>query len=82
MDLGGRIPHVWVRNDTGRVSTLDLLGRGLTLFTGPDVVRGDGRPASGPPIAVRRLDAVSARSIGIRADGALLVRPDGTPASP
>jgi hypothetical protein len=28
---------------------------------------------------VRRLDAVSARAIGIRGDGAVLVRPDGTP---
>ena len=36
VDLGGRIAHVWVRADGGRVSTLDLLGRGLTLFTGPD----------------------------------------------
>ena len=36
VDLGGRIPHVWVRSDAGRVSTLDLLGPGLTLFTGPE----------------------------------------------
>ena len=36
-DLGGRIPHVWLpARDGGRVSTLDLLGPGLTLFTGPD----------------------------------------------
>ena len=35
-DLGGRIPHVWLPDgDGGRVSTLDLLGPGLTLFTGP-----------------------------------------------
>ena len=38
------------------------------------------RPAGGPPVTVRRLDAVSARSIGIRGRGGLLVRPDGTPA--
>ena len=36
VDLGGRIAHVWVRSEAGRVSTLDLLGPGLTLFTGPD----------------------------------------------
>jgi hypothetical protein len=29
---------------------------------------------------VQRLDAISARAIGIRDRGALLVRPDGTPA--
>jgi hypothetical protein len=81
VDLGGRIPHVWVRTGNGRVSTLDLLSRGLTLFTGPDHAdREAARPAAGPPVAVRRLDAISARSIGIRARGALLVRPDGTPA--
>jgi putative polyketide hydroxylase len=80
VDLGGRIAHVWVPTDEGRVSTLDLVDRGLTLFTGPDGARGGARPASGPPITVRRLDVVSARSLGLRADGALLVRPDGTPA--
>ncbi len=81
VDLGGRIAHVWVRTDAGRVSTLDLLDRGLTLFTGPDHAECEAaRPAGGPPVTVRRLDAVSARSIGIRGRGGLLVRPDGTPA--
>ena len=81
VDLGGRIPHVWVNSDEGRVSTLDLLGPGLTLFTGPDRAEPEAaRPAGGPPVTVRRLDAVSARSIGIRGHDALLVRPDGTPA--
>ena len=62
VDLGGRIPHVWVRIGDGRVSTLDLLSRGLTLFTGPDHrERGTARPTGGPPVTVRRLDAVSAR---------------------
>ena len=32
VDLGGRIQHVWVGRDD--VSTLDLVGPGLTLFTG------------------------------------------------
>ena len=36
IDLGGRIAHLWVEADAGRVSTLDLVGDGLTLFTGPD----------------------------------------------
>ena len=81
VDLGGRIPHVWVRAGNGRVSTLDLLGPGLTLFTGPDRAERDAaRAAGGPPVTVRRLDAVSARAIGIRGRGALLVRPDGAPA--
>jgi 2-polyprenyl-6-methoxyphenol hydroxylase-like FAD-dependent oxidoreductase len=80
VDLGGRIPHAWVGTGAGRVSTLDLLGRGLTLFTGPDHAEPDSAgAAAGPPVTVRRLDAVAARSLGIRAHGALLVRPDGTP---
>jgi putative polyketide hydroxylase len=80
VDLGGRIPHVWVRTGDGRASTLDLLGPGLTLFTGPDSAPWDARPAGGPPVTVRALDAVSARAIGIRGGAALLVRPDATPA--
>jgi 2-polyprenyl-6-methoxyphenol hydroxylase-like FAD-dependent oxidoreductase len=80
VDLGGRIPHVWVRSDGGRASTLDLLSTGLTLFTGPDSPCKTARPAGGPPVTVRRLDAISARAIGIRGPGGLMVRPDGTPA--
>ena len=80
VDLGGRIPHVWVRSAAGRVSTLDLLTPGLTLFTGPDSAPWETHPSGGPPLTVRRLDAISARSIGIRGRDALLVRPDATPA--
>jgi putative polyketide hydroxylase len=80
VDLGGRIPHVWVHTDEGRASTLDLLGPGLTLFTGPGSAAGEARAPGGPPVTVRRLDVVGARAIGIRGGGALLVRPDGTPA--
>jgi 2-polyprenyl-6-methoxyphenol hydroxylase-like FAD-dependent oxidoreductase len=79
VDLGGRIPHVWVRDGNRRVSTLDLLGPGLTLFTGPHSA-GWQRPAGGPPVTVRALDEPSARAIGIRGRGVLLVRPDATPA--
>ena len=80
VDLGGRIPHVWVSSDEGRVSTLDLLTPGLALFSGPDSAPWETHAAGGPPITVRRLDAISARAIGIRGPNALLVRPDGTPA--
>ena len=79
-DIGGRIAHVWVPRDGGLVSTLDLLGDGLTLFVGPDW---DGAVPGGesgaPPITVERLDAIAARGLGLTTAGSLLARPDGYP---
>jgi len=80
VDLGGRIPHTWLPGESGRVSTLDLLGDGLTLFTGPG--EGDARRtrSGAPPVTIRRLDAITARALGILGGASLLVRPDGMPA--
>jgi putative polyketide hydroxylase len=84
-DLGGRIPHLRVHGPDGPVSTLDLLGPGLTVFTGPD----GGRwwlpkdvATDRVPVATRRLDGIAARALGIPVGGALVVRPDGAPAEP
>jgi 2-polyprenyl-6-methoxyphenol hydroxylase-like FAD-dependent oxidoreductase len=79
-DLGPRIAHVWVPVPEGRVSTVDLVGPGLTLFTGPrgDVWRRAADAVTGlVPFALRSLDAIAARALGVRDGGALLVRPDG-----
>jgi 2-polyprenyl-6-methoxyphenol hydroxylase-like FAD-dependent oxidoreductase len=81
-DLGGRIAHVWLPGTGAAVSTLDLVGQGLTLFTGPrdTAWRSAAARVTGPPVTVRTLDAVTARALGLRPGGALLARPDAVPA--
>jgi putative polyketide hydroxylase len=72
--------HAWVDGSARRVSTLDLLGPGLTLFTGPAGAAAPHAAAAGPaPVTERRLDELSARALGIRSGGSLVVRPDGAP---
>lgn len=83
VDLGGRITHLWVETERGRVSTLDLLGDGLTLFTGPNRESGIEAPATvdgSAPVTVRELPAITARALGIAPGSSQLVRPSGVPA--
>jgi len=79
-DLGGRIAHLWVPRGGAVVSTLDLLGDGLTLFAGPAYNGATGETKTGgPPVARQRVDAMTARGLGLTPTGAVLVRPDGYP---
>jgi 2-polyprenyl-6-methoxyphenol hydroxylase-like FAD-dependent oxidoreductase len=80
-DLGGRVPHRWMPD--GRTSTVDVLGSGLTLFTGPRGRRWDAAVAALTgrlPVTVHAVDPMAARGMGIADGGAVLARPDGVPA--
>lgn len=87
---GTRVPHVWVHCGGRRVSTLDLVGRGFTLFTGPSgadwAAAADVVSASlDVPVSVHSIgggeiddgDGQWAKLTGLTPDEALLVRPDG-----
>lgn len=84
IDLRGRLPHAWLPAADGPVSTLDLLGPGLTLLTdrsGPDWTGPDWRKAADAvgtpvPLASHALDAATAAAMGIEPGAALLVRTD------
>jgi putative polyketide hydroxylase len=85
VDLGGRIPHLWIDTDDGRISTLDLVGDGLTLFTRTEAdppAEASASADGSAPVIVRKLPAVTARALGIAPGGSLLVRPSGVPARP
>jgi putative polyketide hydroxylase len=74
---GTRVPHAWVQRDGERVSTLDLLGRGFTLFTGEarDAWVGAAATASASLGVLVDVQCVGPNAV-VRDEGALLVRPD------
>jgi 2-polyprenyl-6-methoxyphenol hydroxylase-like FAD-dependent oxidoreductase len=88
---GGRAPHLWVRRDGERVSTLDAFGAGFVLLTGPDGAawRAAAEKAATPrQVPVEVLSVGEAEDLqapagrfealyGVEPDGAVLVRPDG-----
>ncbi|QBD76448.1 FAD-dependent oxidoreductase [Ktedonosporobacter rubrisoli] len=88
---GTRAPHVWVKKQGLRISTLDLLGRGFVLLSGPE---GSGWLGAAQNVAAHtgvELEAYRVgpigelldpeqrwlKACGISASGALLIRPDG-----
>lgn len=86
---GARMPHAWLEGPDGVISTLDLVGTGLTLITGPG---GNAWQAAASivttevPFPVEAYvvgadidsgDGVFCERFGLGSDGAVLVRPDG-----
>jgi hypothetical protein len=86
---GARLPHAWLAGPRGPISTLDLVGSGLTLLTGP---QGEPWLAAAEACSLDSPMPLSAHAIGVDldsrdgdfcerfglgADGAVLVRPDG-----
>ncbi len=79
-DLNGRLPHHWLRTGDEPISTIDLIGDGLTLLTGPSDPAWERFSQSTPPrapIDVRTLDSATATALDLQPSGALLARPDG-----
>jgi putative polyketide hydroxylase len=89
-DLNHRLRHTWLPeprlpgpgsagSDGHRRSTLDLLGPGLTLLTGPDARPWTAAAATLDtpfPLTVHTLDPSTATALRVEGGGAVLVRPD------
>ncbi len=79
-DLNGRLAHHWVEHEDRTVSTLDLLGDGLTLLAARSECGWAQAPAAldaYAPVTIHALDESAASSLGILPGGAILLRPDG-----
>jgi putative polyketide hydroxylase len=79
-DLDNRIAHYWLDTAGGRVSTIDLIGDGLTLFTAHDDAHWAGPIGNigfAAPVNGAALPPHTAAALGLEPAGAVLVRPDG-----
>ncbi|WP_227999004.1 FAD-dependent monooxygenase [Nocardia australiensis] len=89
-EAGTRVPHAWVQRDGMRMSTLDLLGKGFTLFTGSAGTPWASAAVSvsalldvsidvhriGPDADISEVDGGWTKLTRLSPDAALLVRPD------
>ncbi len=78
VDLGGRIGHHWIARAGRRpVSTLDLVGPGLTEISSGRGARPVEFPGVSAPVIRRRVRPAIAAALGLTGDEGILVRPDG-----
>ena len=76
-DLGGRLPHLWIDSASGRISSLDLLGPGLTRLAAAQLSSRSDDRQNHPPVTEYRLDHKTAAALGADQPGGVLLRPDG-----
>ena len=79
---GSRAPHVWVQHEGKRVSTLDLVGNGFTVFSIMEIgtwaeAAKRAAEAAGVTVAFHALGPEIAEAYGLEPGGASLIRPDG-----
>lgn len=83
---GCRAPHVWLENNGGKISTIDLFGRGFVLLAAPGgafwrtAARQPGLPRIDTRVVGEDLvdaDGTWTATYGVQEGGAVLVRPDG-----
>jgi hypothetical protein len=76
-DLDGRLEHLWIDTASGRISSLDLLGPGLTrLAAGQLLSRSDDQP-NHPPVTEHHVEHKTAAALGADQPDGVLLRPDG-----
>ena len=76
-DLGGRLRHVWIDSADGCISSLDLLGPGLTRLSAAKLSsQSDDQPHL-PPVTEHLLDQKTAAALGADQPEGVLLRPDG-----
>jgi putative polyketide hydroxylase len=79
-DLNGRLPHRWLEHHGETMSTLDLLGEGVTVFRSIEGPTEDPWPQAmltTAPTTTHTLDDALLRDLGRGAGDTLLLRPDG-----
>lgn len=79
-DLNGRLAHRWLDHPEDAVSTLDLVGDGLTVLAAhdrPGWVAAVARLGVRAPLVVHAVGPSVAAAVGIAPEGAVVLRPDG-----
>jgi putative polyketide hydroxylase len=76
-DLGGRLRHLWIDAAGGRISSLDLLGPGLTRLSANEPSSRFDDQSNVPPVTEHHLDQKTATALGADQPRGMVLRPDG-----